>query len=357
MSKDNNKNFFREKIFYVANVRMPTEKAHGIQILKTCEAFALEREVELVVPRRKTSLKESPFSYYQVRENFILTKLRCFDTVRFGWLGFWVQSISFAINVAIYTLFKRGLFYTREEFLASLLVLMGKQVIWEAHMGQRNMFVRFLIKRQVPIVAISQGLKDLYINLGAKEKSIFVAHDGVDLAQFGTKVDKAVAREELDLPVTGILAVYTGSRHAWKGTDTLEEAAALLPDVKVCIVSGKSYKEVPLYLQAADVLVLPNSAREDLSSTYTSPMKLFEYMASGRPIVASDVPALKEVLNTETAYFFVPNDPESLAQAIRSCIDRRSESETKVQKALFEVEKYSWQRRAQSILHFADSLL
>ena len=63
----------KNKIIYLANVRLPTEKAHGIQIVKMCEAFAgLGLEVELVVPNRLNSIQDDIFDYYGVKKNFVL---------------------------------------------------------------------------------------------------------------------------------------------------------------------------------------------------------------------------------------------------------------------------------------------
>ena len=65
------------KILYIANARMPTEKAHGIQIMKTCEAFAeLGHEVELILPWRFNPIKEDIFEYYNVKKNFKIKKYR-----------------------------------------------------------------------------------------------------------------------------------------------------------------------------------------------------------------------------------------------------------------------------------------
>ena len=65
-----------KKIIYVANIRLPTEKAHGVQIMKMCEALARAGAiVELVVPNRHTHIGGDPFTYYEVEENFIITKL------------------------------------------------------------------------------------------------------------------------------------------------------------------------------------------------------------------------------------------------------------------------------------------
>ena len=108
---------------------------------------------------------------------------------------------------------------------------------------------------------------------------------------------------------------------------------------------------MPLSLKSADVLVLPNSNREKLSRAYTSPMKLFEYMASGRPIVASDVPSLREILDETNCYFFTPDDPESLAQVVITTINN-PEAQKKADKARKDVEKYSWDKRAVAIMEF-----
>ena len=59
------------KILYLAQIRLPTEKAHGIQIMKTCEAFAEQgAEVVLVVPSHRGDIRQDPFEYYRVKRNF-----------------------------------------------------------------------------------------------------------------------------------------------------------------------------------------------------------------------------------------------------------------------------------------------
>jgi len=338
------------KLFYIANVRMPTEKAHGIQIAKMCEAFANQGcTVELIVPIRKTTIPQDPFEYYSVKKNFKITKLWCLDTVSWGWLGFWIESITFAKIAMLYVLFKKGIFYTREEFLAFCLALLGKKVMWEAHMGQRNFFVYYLIRHRVPTIVISKGLKEFYVTLGAKEEHIQIAHDGVDVAQFDIKTSQAEARQKLGLNKDAKIIMYTGSRYVWKGVDTLEQAGKLLPGVQILIVSDRPYSEIPMYLRAADVLVLPNSAKKEVSKTYTSPMKLFEYMASSVPIVASDLQSLREVLDDSTCYFFISDNSESLATVITKAL-KDLQAPAKAARAHEKVQRYTWGNRAESIL-------
>lgn len=217
-------------------------------------------------------------------------------------------------------------------------------------MGQKNIFVRRLIAMKVSMVAISQGLRDLYIKLGVPREKILVAADGVDLDKFKTQISKSEAREELGLDKDKKLIIYTGSRQPWKGVETLEKAAELITDAEVLIVSGKSPKDIPLYLRAADVLVLPNTAKEEISRLYTSPMKLFEYMASSRPIIASDIPSLREIVDDSMVNFFTPDDSADLSRVIASTFDNYDDALTKADKSLKIVQNYSWQRRARAIM-------
>lgn len=341
-----------KKLYYIANIRIPTEKAHGIQIMNMCEAFAdAGLDVELVVPKRKNDIEKDPFEYYGVKENFAIKKLWCLDIVRFGRLGFRLESFTFAKFATGYALFKKGVFYTRDELLAFSLSFMGKKVVWEAHMGHKNFFVRSLILLKVPIIVISSGLKNLYERMGARSGNILIAFDAVNIEKFGIRESKSDARSILKIDQDKKLAVYAGSLQHWKGTELLTEAAKLLPDVEIRIVSGKPHKEVPLYLRAADVLVVPNTGKEDISRLYTSPMKLFEYMASGVPIIAADLPSMREIVDDSTAYFFSPDDYKSLASTIKKVLND-PEAEEKGRRSMVKVKEYSWQNRAQGVLNF-----
>ena len=109
---------------------------------------------------------------------------------------------------------------------------------------------------------------------------------------------------------------------------------------------------VPLYQSAADVLVLPNTPHGDISS-YTSPLKLFEYMAAARPIVASDQPVLMEILRDgENAVLFRSGDPSSLADGIRKVLADERLAARMTTQARKQVEGYSWLNRARRIDEF-----
>lgn len=369
-----------KKLMYIANIRLPTEKAHGIQIMEMCAAFAHQGlEVELTVPYRHNYIKDETFSYYHIKQTFKIIHVRSFDLVSLGKIGFLVQTLTFLIFALLRVFFvnkKRNetIFYTREEIVAYMLSSFGLNVTWETHMGHDNFFIRALIRRNVPIIAITGGLRNLYVSSGAKNISIF--SDGVDLKQFQIRETRLEARKQLGLPVDGKIVMYTGHLYSWKGADVLAEAAKKLgDDVRVIFVGGtendvasfkdkfgqkknimilgnRPHREIPMYLRAADVLVLPNSAKEKISRLYTSPMKLFEYMASGTPIVASNLPSIREVLNENNAIFVIPDSPEDMARGLVAMLVETQGKSTLSKQALIDVEQYSWQKRAQNILAF-----
>lgn len=363
-------------IDYVANIRLPTEKAHGVQIMKMCEAFArAETDVHLIVSGRKSSIMDDPFRYYGVQKQFPITRPWSLDTVSWGAWGFRLQSITFAF-AALSRLRAGATVYGRDELVLWIMSLFSRNpIVWESHTGAWNFFARALLKRCTKIVVISQGLKDFYTARGIAEAKIIVAHDGVDLSAFEKPESSEVARTRLGLPQDKKIVMYIGRLDGWKGVDTLLEASTLLPaDIYAVVIGGEShqveamqyvhpqvrflgyrpYREIANNLAAADVLVLPNTAKDPISAQYTSPLKLFGYMASGKPMVASDLPSVREVLSDDSAFFVEPDSDEALAAGIREALAAPEEASRRARAARARVSEYTWNQRAKTVL---DSLV
>lgn len=363
------------KILYIATARMPTEKAHGIQIMKMCEAFAgLGHEVELVVPFRRNDIVTDPFTYYGVMRTFTITTLFVPDLIAFGYLGFSLHRILFGLRVGHFARSRQfDLIYSRDEAPAWFLGKAQGARVYEAHEGRWNFIVRAVARRVDALIVITHGLRVFFTARGVPVEKIIVAPDGVDYEKFASTEDRNVTRRALGLPENGPLVLYTGHLYTWKGADTLAEAAEHLPDAHFVFVGGtesniarfralygkianvhilgkKLYADIPRYLVAADVLVIPNSAQEDISRLYTSPMKLFEYMAAGRPIVASDLPSLREVLDEKTAAFFKPDNARDCARAIEEILADPATAHARAVRASEKVRQYTWRARAEKIL-------
>ena len=110
------------KLIYIVNARIPTERAHGMQVMKMCAAFGKQGfEVELVVPARwKNSITTDPFEYYQVDDRFRIRRLFSLDLTRFGRsFLFILHNLCFALAAIIFLMAqKRGsIVYTRGDSL------------------------------------------------------------------------------------------------------------------------------------------------------------------------------------------------------------------------------------------------
>ena len=108
--------------------------------------------------------------------------------------------------------------------------------------------------------------------------------------------------------------------------------------------------EVPYWIRACDVVTIP-WAWTEFSAHYTSPLKLFEYMAAGVPIVASRLPSLGEILkHGENGWLVEPGDPVELATGIEDILSNDKRSAGLAKQAGIDVQSYSWSNRAARIL-------
>jgi glycosyltransferase involved in cell wall biosynthesis len=373
---------------------LPTRQANGIQTVRMCEAFAsLGLQVSLYYlpqPRihediRKyydirgpIDLKRFPRAVLPLRKHFKLNhKWSAIPSFvhAFFWCGFAVQLASR----------EDALFYfVREPMLAWWLGVRNLPTVLEIHHdysvgGIENPFIRPACQRHSikSVVAVTEHMRNDLIGLfGVPHEKTLTLPNGVDLRRFSNVCTRDVARQRLGLAPGAQVIVYTGQFYKEKGVDVLVRAAALLKNVTVVIVGGHGAEkdglrqlkqeigadnvtlldyvaptEVALYLNAANVLVLPHSAKVTKSAKYTCPLKLFEYMAAGAPIVASDLPSIREVVrHGENAWLVKPDDPHALAQGLHSILDHHDVAQRLAHQATKDVRNYTWERRASEIL-------
>lgn len=333
---------------YLANIRVPTEKAHGIQIFSMCAALAsVGVSVELVVPNRRSPLTDDPFVYYGVKQNFAVRRLSTGDVTwlqpYLGRFAFWLQTISFAI-MALVDAYRHpaAVYYHRDEVTFLLFALFGLPSVWEMHRVPNHLWVyRRAMGQAKMLVVITQGIADALQEHGVRGDTVFVAPDGVDRERFTDVSPRDQIRARYGWGVDACVVLYTGQFYAWKGVDTVIAAAQNLPsNVHVVLVGGGGGRSeemmqmntalggrvffvgqvsphlVPAYLAAADIVLIPNSAREEISRRYTSPLKVFEALAAGKAMIVSDLPSLREVLDDTCAVFVPADNAPALARAI-----------------------------------------
>lgn len=373
------------KIYYVVNARLPTEKAHGIQIAKMCEALVMAgADVVLLVPRRST-VSQSLREFYDLEIDISVRRLPVLDCYEWGAIGFWMGSVSFMCAYAAFFLLQRlhgngrdrMMIYTTDidQFSFSLIPLLGIPYVVEMHDAKPWSFRFWLfLRRAAGVVVINKIIREeIAATFGIAREGIAVHPNGIDVDFFSSDRNRAGARVARGMPPDVPIALYAGKCYPWKGLDAFVVAAAASPSVHFYLVGGERselavaagvsaiptniaavghqpYRIMPEWLAAADILILTGTRRNNYSYLHTSPMKLFEYMAVGRPMVVPDTPAVREVVSEQEVFFYTPDDGIDLAEKIAYILSHPDEAAAKA--AAVAVRRFSWQLRADAIMGF-----
>ncbi len=367
------------RIFLIYHGRFPSEKAASLFAGKSAEAFAdVGADVMLLVPNRRGRSGHDAYDAFDLRRNFKTVYLPSVSLYGIPFVGRFSHRVSyffFALSVLLFLFFnakRSDCVYSNESWPLFVASLFFSNTTYEVHdFPEKNFwFYRLLFRRVRHLLATNLWkARELERQCNVPRSKIIVELNAVDLAPYENAPSRKEARTQLNLPM-GKTVVYTGHLYSWKGVDTLIEAARLMPEVAVYLVGGtehyvreyrrkygtipnlhiighRSHDEMPLWQKAADVLVLPNTAKEEISARYTSPMKLFEYMASGTPIVASDLPSVREIADNNHVFFVEPDNAQMLATGVQEAFrggDGRSA------RARAWVSGHTWGKRAERIV-------
>jgi len=394
-------------LYYVLRRRLPAgesdigrseRKAHVIQQLRMCEAFAAAGEdVRLVFPGENGASWEFLADYYGLSTRFELTPVsplsQNYNFPNYpvpatdngalgGWLLYAALSGAFEPGDVVYS---RSLHAMRYFTAARKWGAFGDGVaVWfEQHQIDREIDDRLVgstadfYDQLDGVVCISETQREAVRRAQPVDpEKLFVAHDGVDRSAY-EGLSAAAARERVGIPPDEAVVMYTGHLYPSKGVETLVRAAGEFDaDARCYVVGGYEQdisriaaeervpenvtftgfvppSEVPLYQLSADVLVATVAADPD--TDYFSPLKLFEYMAAGVPIVASRKGAYEEVLTDgQTALFVPPGAVPDLADAVDRLLSDPELRADLGRRAREHVEQYDWRVRARRILAAID---
>lgn len=365
------------RIVYINNVRIPTEKAHGYAIMKMCEEMStLGVETSLIVPFRVNPISADPYTYYGIARTFPIRFVHGVDAFRFlgsfPRIAFLTQSMLFLLRLGRENIPKDAVIITRNPEIAWWFGRRGYAVFYDAHNfpETKKRLLAFFLKHISGIIANSTGTEQAFRLAGFPR--VLRAQNGVDLKAFSAP---AGTRPHDLVSVPGRIAMYVGHLYAWKGVDTVVETARrahgqgisfvfvggtegdMLAYKKKCadmdnvfFLGHKTKPEIPQYMKSADVLLLPNIPVTKESELYTSPIKMFEYMASGVPIVASDLPSVREILNEKNATLVPAGNPDALLVGISRALS--DEGGVVAVTAREDVKRYTWSARARDIFAF-----
>lgn len=393
------------RLVYVAYSPLDLRSANSIQTYNTLRELARQPGVALrvFVPRFSAHDPLPPFPVVRLARIPVNKLTRVW---RNGWWSY-VERMLYARRVA--AVLARldappDLVYTRDLMCAYHLERTGAPVLYEVHdlearhpgQGKGKRLVEFLeradeqaLRRARGVASLTETFRRELVEWGWQDPTrVFVIPDAYDEAVYFPR-DKEAARARLGLPREALIVTYAGLTFKYRGLDLLLRAFRLWnePQARLVLVGGREFEVQALrqeaerlelspvgnlfpgkwgdlvdlvgrkdaattaeYLAAADVLVIPATVTEATAS----PLKMFEYMAMERPIVAVDRPALREILEG-AALFFPPGDASALAAALEQ--STRPEARRLAEAARARAGKYTYACRAARIVAAAEQVL
>lgn len=376
------------KPMYLTAGNFPSQAANTIQVAKMAAAYARW------LPNLEIVTLTGPLALIQhnrvdIREMFGLSR-----QLKIRYLPLLIRQKEAVFNEKyrppkwFYTLVGRyaklrraDLVFTRKSETAVITVTSGIDTILEAFVPWKNMpeihkHSDILLRPSLrTLVVITPSLAESFIAAGVPKSKVLIEPDGVDLEQYTPAIDKFTARNKLGLPRNVFLCIHTGHMYRDRGIENIINASRYLPDIYFLMVGGwekdvahyhKLIKDVknsnieftglvpqsrvPLYQFAADILLMQYSSKL-ITADHCSPLKLFEYLATGRPIISTDLPILHSVLrHEENALFIKPDSGVELVKAIKKIRDNPRLGKFLAKNARQDSLNYSWDKRAKRIL-------
>lgn len=360
------------KIIYLALIELEVYNAPRTHTLEVCENFSkLGHDVLLLIPKPRNEKQVFPFRVVYVPY--------------FGW-GFF-RELFYNIILSFYLMyfilkFKPDVVYERmlkNPFCSFIAKLFGISVFHEVngHPFQkgaflRNMFTALELRKTSGIIAPSQKLKQLILNATKlKEAQVCFIPNGVNPAIFCPK-EKQKARQELGLSETHFYLGYTGTMYTAYDFDFVFKCMKKLEnefkDIRLLIIGqhlkedcpenvvfkeNVRYDEISSYINAFDVCLLPLSKYGMETQNITARVKLFEYIACGKAVLAPK-PGEEEIpdLFKHFIVFYNYGDENDFIEKIKELYFNRNLMENKKENIIAFTEEYSWRKTAEKIVHF-----
>jgi glycosyltransferase involved in cell wall biosynthesis len=390
------------KVLMPADIRFPLVRANGVQIVKTAAALARAGvHTTLLVRQSDPRPTEEILGLYGVLPDPQLEIRRLPVLHRAG--SFALPRVAFLARTTAAVAAARGqLVYTRDLQLADLLAGLGpvlSPVVYEAHAVESLLYsergaiygtaerpkprkVKRLQKREArvwrraaAIVTTTRGIHESFEAAFGPRPNVAVVPNGCDVPE---------PRVFTPLPEGEPRVVYAGQLYPWKGVDVLVEAMVRLPQARLVILGGLEREadlprirglvasrglnervelpgtvpqaRVAAELGRASVIAVPY-LKSAMTERHTSPIKLFEALAAGRPIVATDLPSSREVLeDTREALLVPPGDASALAGAIARLLEDRELAARLARSAFEAAPRYSWDARALKLRSLLEAL-
>jgi glycosyltransferase involved in cell wall biosynthesis len=375
------------KIAAISTSRIPSNTANSIQVMKVCQALQQKKqEVKLWIPNFKTADWKELADHYGLSSPFEIEWLPFRKNLKqydFSW-----RSVQAGIR------WKADVIYTWALQAAALSAMKKRLTVMEFHdypMGSLGPFwFRLFMRapgRKIVLTTtqgLADGLQERY-KIRIPENILQIAPNGTDLERYQSLPDSRKARQELGMEERFTI-LYSGHFYPGRGMNLMVGLAQALPQFEFLWIGGQEkdielwkmrLKEdgiknvvltgfipnarLPLYQAAGDILLMPYQ-REIAGSSggnivkVINPMKMFDYLASRRVILASDIPIFHEILNEQNCVFCPPEDLHAWTNAILDLAADRQEREKLAARAFKDAARFTWAKRAEQTLTKIEAL-
>jgi glycosyltransferase involved in cell wall biosynthesis len=360
------------RIVYLSGSTIPSMSANSIQVMRMCAAFADEgHEVTLIA---QDGYGQNVYETYGVRHNFEIVRLTVSGTPRlrqwrYGWQA--VSSIRSRLPIDVV--------YGRHLPGLAMASFLKVPIIYEAHVpAQRTgrLIESWLLRRSTfsQLITISAALRSEYLRRYPDISQLRILVSANAAVSVPPNASRRVKPRGERLQIG-----YTGHLYPGKGMEMVARLARRLSSFDFHVVGGTEAElrrwqteagrcrnlslhghvppaQVSAWQQEMDVLIVPcqksiRSAGGADIAAWTSPLKLFEYLAAGKPVVASDIPVLREVLQDgENALLAPPDDVDAWAERLQRLVDPclREELGQRARQAV--QNQFNWTHRARHVL-------
>ena len=345
-----------------------------------CQALSRHQKASVSLYGKRGAFMKDPYAHYDVKNSFRLVRSWFGKTPVLSGI---LRLISVIIHAGIWR--RSDAYYGRDAIGLLFLTVFKVPVFYEAHQIPQGKKETVIISKLLRspylrgVVVISKGLEhDFKIKFPFYKKPILIAHDGADIpSRAPARIPQKLWKGRKNIIQVG----YTGSLHKGKGMELIYDIAQLVPEMDFHVLGGpkevqhmweekglppnlfmygsKPHSEIPSYLAKFDIVLAPYQNQIHIGSgadisRWISPMKLFEYMAAGKPIICSNIPVLEEIITHGRNGLIVSSeDPTAWIDALCDLSKSAAFREAIGYEGIRDIQnKFSWDIRANNVIQF-----
>ena len=360
-----------KNINYIAELNLPSTSAYSIHVMKMCDAFQKKGyKIKLYTYSKKKNI--NLFRFYNCNK---------FKIIGFNFFNLNNFLIRFSFSLIIFFIFifknKKNIIISRSVLSAIFLSIILKKVILEIHHELTglskylfNLTMKLDFFNNMKIIYISKSLPKKF---DTNKNRYIILDDAVDLDNFNLKITKKIIKKT---------CVYAGSFAKGKGIENIIEISKLTKNIKYHLYGDLinsnfdvneikkckniiykgfvEYKNIPKVLKKYDVLLLPYSKKVYVRSNnievgkYMSPMKLFDYLAAKKIIIASDLKVYNHILTKNNSILINSDSHKEWAKKLKLVFNNKKKFSNLKKEAFETAKKNTWNIRVKKILNFVD---